>query len=116
MCNGMAYTRPEGFPDIYLPAGVEGVRRAVSAALADLGEAPKAGGNRVKEWQRPLVLAARDALRAFTGRGEVKAWRTAGTGRRAPMVELVMVVFGFAGAELGEARALDLCREILRGK
>jgi len=105
-----------GYPDIYLPAGVEGVRKAVSAALANLREEHKAAGNRVKEWQRPLARAARDALRAFTGRAEVKAWRTAGTGRRAPLVDLVIVVFGFAGAELGEARALDLCKEILRGK
>ena len=111
-----AYTRPEGFPEIYLPAGVEGVRRAVSVALAALGEAPMAAGNRVKEWQRPLVLAARDALRSFTGRAEVKAWRTTGTGRRAPLVVLVMIVFGFVGNEIGEARALDLCAEILRGK
>ena len=111
-----AYTRPGGFPDIYLPAGVEGVRRAVSAALATLREAPEAAGNRAKEWQRPLGRAARDALRAFTGRGDVKAWRTTGTGRRAPLVALVMIVFGFVGVELGEARALDLCREILRGK
>lgn len=111
-----AYARPGGFPDIYLPAGVEGVRRAVSVALADLGDAPKAVGNRVKEWQRPLARAARDALRVFTGRGDVKAWRTTSTGRRAPLVALVMIVFGFAGAELGEARALDLCKEILRGK
>jgi len=111
-----AYTRPEGFPEIYLPAGVKGVRRAVSVALAALSEARKTPGNVVKEWQRPLARAARDALRAFTSRRDVKAWRTTGTGRRAPLVELVMVVFGFAGAELGEARALDLCREVLRGK
>lgn len=111
-----AYTRPGGYPDIYLPAGIEGVRRAVSAALEALRSEPEKAGNRVKDWQRPLAAAALGAMRAFSGRRDVKAWRTVSTGRAAPLLGLVKVVFKFAGAELGEARALDLCKEVLRGK